>query len=85
MGMNYPYGESYLYTDCHPVFANTLKFLSSGFHVVHLDEEPPQEIYSQALRAVTATQGIISLTFTPEDGVTQVVDAFMNELKKGLL
>lgn len=28
-GMNYPYGESYLYTDCHPVFANTFKFLSS--------------------------------------------------------
>ncbi len=27
-GMNYPYGENYLYTDCHPIFANTFKFLS---------------------------------------------------------
>ena len=28
-GMNYPYGESYLYTDCHPVFANTFQGISS--------------------------------------------------------
>lgn len=27
-GMNYPYGESILYTDCHPILANTIKFLS---------------------------------------------------------
>ena len=26
-GMNYPYGENYLYTDCHPVLANTFKAL----------------------------------------------------------
>jgi hypothetical protein len=26
-GMNYPYGEHYLYTDCHPILANTFKFL----------------------------------------------------------
>lgn len=57
--------------------------MSSGFHVVHLDEEPPPGIYSQALRSVTATKGIINLTFTPEDGVTGVVDGFMNELKTG--
>lgn len=31
MGMNYPYGENYLYTDCHPVIANVFKFLSSYF------------------------------------------------------
>ena len=28
-GMNYPYGEHFLYTDCHPIIANTFKFLSS--------------------------------------------------------
>jgi len=27
-GMNYPYGENYLYTDCHPIVANTAKFLA---------------------------------------------------------
>ena len=30
-GMNYPYGENYLYTDCHPILANTLKYLSAFF------------------------------------------------------
>jgi hypothetical protein len=30
-GMNYPYGEHILYTDCHPALANTFKLLGSGF------------------------------------------------------
>lgn len=30
-GMNYPYGENYLYTDCHPILANGLKLLSKQF------------------------------------------------------
>jgi len=28
-GMNFPYGENYLYTDCHPILANTFKSLST--------------------------------------------------------
>jgi hypothetical protein len=28
-GMNYPYGEHYLYTDCHPIIANTFQFLGN--------------------------------------------------------
>jgi len=27
-GMNYPFGEHFLYTDCHPVLANTFKLMS---------------------------------------------------------
>jgi len=30
-GMNYPYGEHFLYTDCHPVFANFFKLLATNF------------------------------------------------------
>lgn len=59
------------------------KFMSTGFHIEHPDEEPPPDIYSQMLRGVAATKGIINLTFTPEDGVTEVVDGYMNELKPG--
>ncbi len=59
------------------------KFMATGFHVVHLDEEPPQDIYGQCLRSIAATKGIINLTFTPEDGVTEVVDGYMNELGPG--
>lgn len=30
-GMNYPYGEHFLYTDCHPVLANLFKVLAFKF------------------------------------------------------
>lgn len=33
-GMNYPYGEHFMYTDCHPVLANLFKFLSTKFDFV---------------------------------------------------
>jgi len=29
--MNYPYGENFLYTDCHPLLANAFKWLSNEF------------------------------------------------------
>ena len=28
-GMNYPFGENFMYTDCHPVLANAIKLLSN--------------------------------------------------------
>lgn len=36
-GMNYPYGEHFLYTDCHPALANLVKLCSTGspFFSVH--------------------------------------------------
>ncbi|MEZ5195305.1 MAG: hypothetical protein R2764_02545 [Bacteroidales bacterium] len=30
-GMNYPYGEHFLYTDCHPLVANSVKLVSGIF------------------------------------------------------
>lgn len=30
-GMNYPYGEHFLYTDCHPVFANSFRLMGNYF------------------------------------------------------
>ncbi len=34
-GMNYPYGEHYLYIDCHPVFSNIFHFLGQYFDNIH--------------------------------------------------
>lgn len=48
-----------------------------------LDEEPPQDIWSQYLRATISTNGILYMTFTPEEGFTAVVNSFLNDLKKG--
>jgi len=47
------------------------------------DEEPEQEIWSQYLRATISTNGLLILTFTPEEGITTVVNGFMNDLKVG--
>ena len=47
------------------------------------DEEPPQEIWSQYIRATIATNGLLLMTFTPEDGITQVVNGFMHDIQPG--
>lgn len=52
---------------------------------VRLDEEPPQAIYSQALRATVDTGGTVTLTMTPENGATDVVRQFMTDLRPGQL
>jgi phage terminase large subunit-like protein len=48
-----------------------------------LDEEPPTDIWSQYLRSTISTNGILYMTFTPEEGITEVVNGFMNDLKSG--
>lgn len=48
-----------------------------------LDEEPQQDIWSQYLRATISMNGILFITFTPEKGLTQVVNNFMNDLQVG--
>lgn len=59
------------------------KHMGHRIHHGWLDEEPPQEIWSQYLRATISTGGILSLTFTPESGLTEVVNGFMNNLGRG--
>lgn len=59
------------------------KFMGHRYNVAWLDEEPDQEIWSQVLRSMFATDGFAYLTFTPEEGVTEVVNGFMNDAKPG--
>ena len=58
-------------------------FMGTSMHYVNLDEEPPMDIFSQAVRAVTDTNGIISITATPENGVTELIRSFMSNEKAG--
>jgi phage terminase large subunit-like protein len=44
-----------------------------------LDEEPPHDFYTQCLARTIATNGIIMLSFTPEQGVTALVHQVMYE------
>lgn len=58
-------------------------FMGYRADVCHGDEEPPPEIWSQFLRATLSTNGICYISYTPEEGITEVVHQFMNNLQKG--
>lgn len=44
---------------------------------VWMDEEPPADIYSEALTRTNATGGIVMITFTPLRGMSEVVRMFL--------
>jgi len=56
-------------------------WMGDGNNFVHLDEEPPNDIYSQALRSLMDKDGDLMMTFTPENGITTVVQQYMQDLK----
>ena len=60
------------------------KFMGIRFEVGWLDEEPPEEIWSQFLRAgLSRSNSVLYITMTPEEGMTQVVSQFMNNIAVG--
>lgn len=59
------------------------KFMGSALDFIWLDEEPPHNIFTQCITRTATTKGIVSMTFTPENGMTETVRAFMYELKPG--
>lgn len=52
-------------------------FQGTAKHGVWLDEEPPQDVYSECLLRTLTTGGILLCTFTPLMGVSEVVKSFM--------
>ena len=52
-------------------------FAGTAQDVVWLDEEPDEEIYTEALMRTMTTNGILLLTFTPLKGLTPVVLKFL--------
>ena len=55
------------------------KFQGSTLDYVALDEEAPIEIYSECLTRTNATRGLVWSTFTPLQGVSEVVRRFLYE------
>lgn len=59
-------------------------FMGIKFDIGWGDEEPPLSIWTQMIRSTfSRKQYVLLLTFTPENGVTEVVDGFMNHVKAG--
>jgi len=59
------------------------KFMGATKHWIWLDEEPPADIFTQCVTRTATTGGIVSMTFTPEQGLTEVVANFLNDRKPG--
>jgi phage terminase large subunit-like protein len=52
-------------------------FEGTAQHFIWDDEEPPIDIYGEQLIRLTTTKGIIYITFTPLDGITETVLQFL--------
>jgi phage terminase large subunit-like protein len=59
------------------------KWQGETLHRVWFDEEPPEAIYLEGLTRTNATGGMVSLTFTPLLGVSNVVRRFLFETDPG--
>lgn len=59
------------------------KFMGSSLDWVWLDEQPAQNIYTQCLTRTLDKKGYVMMTFTPESGMTPVIQQFMKDRKKG--
>ena len=55
------------------------KWQGVGRDVIWLDEEPDQDIYTEALARTNATKGILFATFTPLFGMSQVVTQYWEQ------
>ena len=59
-------------------------FMGIRFDGGWLDEEPPIDIWGQFIRGtLSRPHAILYVTFTPEEGLTEVVNQFMNDLRPG--
>lgn len=52
-------------------------FEGTAQHGIWLDEEPPIEIYGECLTRTATVNGVVMITFTPLDGVSETVMQFL--------
>ena len=55
------------------------RFASATIDFIWWDEEPPEDVYGEGIARITATSGMMFMTFTPLKGVTKVVGRFLYE------
>lgn len=54
-------------------------FEGTAQHGIWLDEEPPLDVYAECLIRTATTKGISLITFTPLEGMSEVVMSFLSE------
>lgn len=55
------------------------KWQGPTLHAVWFDEEPPSDIYAEGLTRTNATSGLSMITFTPLQGMSDVVMLFLSD------
>lgn len=58
-------------------------FQGTAKEVIWLDEEPPDEVYGESIMRTMTTNGMIYVTFTPLQGLTEFVMDFMENSVSG--
>lgn len=58
-------------------------FQGTARHVIWFDEEPPGLVYNEALIRTATVDGIVLLTFTPLEGMSDVVISFLPAEQRG--
>lgn len=56
-------------------------FEGTAQHGIWIDEEPSLDVYAEVLVRTMTTDGIVMITFTPLDGLSEVVLAFLEDGK----
>lgn len=59
------------------------EWMGETVHYIPLDEEPPLAVYSQCVIRTLRNKGIISISATPESGMTDVVRMYMDDPRPG--
>ncbi|WP_336939334.1 terminase large subunit domain-containing protein [Acinetobacter modestus] len=59
-------------------------FEGTAKHYIWLDEEPPQEVYTECVTRTATTKGLVFITFTPLEGTTEMVDGFIKKSAEGV-
>lgn len=52
-------------------------FEGTAQHIIWLDEEPPLDVYGECLIRTATTRGLVMLTFTPLEGLSDTVMSFL--------
>lgn len=55
-------------------------FQGTAKHWIWFDEEPPSDVYGEALIRLMTTKGLMLITFTPLSGISEVVLSFMPDM-----
>ncbi len=56
------------------------KFQGTAKHVIWLDEEPPEDVYSECMARLMTTSGLMLSTFTPLEGLSNVVLKYLPDM-----